>query len=191
MRLPRRFWEADFARITEGDHRAAIGKYVAKIEIALRKGFGMVLWGSNGTGKTAAAAVCLKEARRRGASCLFITANQFIADTIGRVAFNDAHTVHQRAKMVDLLVLDDLGKETCAFDAGRDTVESMFEDLLRHRSANMKSTIITMNLAPDKLEERYGKSFTRVMQESNPFVKMVGPSQREAGKEELVKFFNE
>jgi DNA replication protein DnaC len=191
MRLPRRFWEADFARISEGDHKLAIGKYVAKIVVALKKGFGMVLWGQNGTGKTAAAAVCLKEARRRGVSCLFITANQFITDTISRAPFNDAHTVHQRAKMVDLLVLDDLGKETYAHDMSKDTVESMFEDLLRHRSANMRSTIITMNLGPSKLEEKYGKSFTRVMQESNPFVEMVGPSQREAGKEELVKFFSE
>jgi len=190
MCLPQRFWHAEFARITEGEHKVAIEKYIAKIKEALDKGFGMVLWGGNGVGKTAVAALCLKEARRRGSTGMFITANQYLSDTISRAQFNDAHSVQQRCKLVDLLVLDDLGKETVDFSRGKDTSEAMLEDLIRYRSANMRSTIITMNLSPEKMEKRYGKSFARVMQESNPVIEMVGPSQRETEKKELVRFFN-
>jgi len=191
MRLPRRFWDASFKRISEGVHKEAIERFARKIVPALKKGYGMILWGNNGVGKTAAAAACLKQARLHGATGMFITTNQFIMDTIARTPFDDAHSVHQRAKSVDLLVIDDLGKESVDLSASKDTVEAMLEDLLRSRSAEMKSTIITSNLAPETMEAKFGQSLMRVMQEANPLIEMRGPSKRNEGQRELVRFFNE
>lgn len=192
MRLPKRFWSAEFARITDGKHKDAIAHYFRGIAEAVSKGYGMILWGKNDTGKTGAAAVCLKEARRQGFTGLFITANQYISDVVGSAVFNDAQTVKQRCMSVGLLVLDDLGKEQANAAISGVNVARMFEDLLRHRSANLKSTIITTNLnGIEGLEERYGKSFTGLVRECAPFVEMVGPSQRERGREDLVRFFTE
>jgi len=189
MWLPRRFWEANFERISEGGHKAVLESYLRGIERALSKGFGMILWGNNGVGKTAAAALCLKQARRWGATGLFLTANQYVGAVMSRRAFDDAQTVEQRARSVDLLVFDDVGKEAMHKDLLHDGVVAILEDLLRSRSSNMKSTILTMNIDMGRMEERYGKSFSRLMQESAVMVEMVGPSQRERGKEELAEFF--
>jgi DNA replication protein DnaC len=189
MRLPRRFYKVRFDSISRGEHCFCIESYLTQIGDALKKGFGMVIWGANAVGKTSVAALCLKESRRIGKSGLFITANQYIADSIGHVVFDDAHNVKERCLLVDLLVLDDLGKESANSAVGGVNTARMFEDLLRERSASMRSTIVTMNISPKKLEDRYGKSFAGLLSESTPFVEMVGPSQRKSAREDLKEFF--
>jgi len=190
MHLPSRFWNVMFDRITnEGECRKMIETYVRKIGKAMLKGYGMVLWGANGVGKTAAAAYILKEARRRGKTGLFITVSQYIRDSMEKSRFDESFTMDQRARSVNMLVLDDLGKEFRNSTVPKHTIEGMLEDLLRERSSNLRSTIITSNLSPKQLTEAYGCSFYEVIRETSPLVQMLGLSHRDTGKDDLVQFF--
>ena len=189
MHLPKRFWCSEYNRISEGAHRVAATRYIEQVDIAMERGYGMILWGDNSVGKTAIAAVLMKEVRRRGYIALFTTASQFISSVIQRVEYDDAHTVQQRCHSVDLLVIDDLGKESSVSASKKDVMESMIENLIRFRSSNLKSTIITSNIDPSVIRGRYSDSMWKIMKESNAIIKVVGPSQREIEKQDLIQFF--
>lgn len=192
MKLPRLFWTTEVALIEEGPHKKAILRYLSKIDQALGKGFGMVLWGDNDSGKTSAASLCLKEARRRGYSAMFITAAQYIAAYMNKTVFDDAHSVEQRCKFVDLLVIDDLGKEVVRMEdatVGSVAIARVIDDLVRSRCTSVKPTIITANLDPKTVGERYGRSFVRLLGKYFSAVEMTGASQREKAKNKLTIFF--
>ncbi len=196
MRLPKRFWTSEFKRIAQGQPKYAIEKYLRQMGSVIspgepmRRGYGMVLWGENDTGKTSVASLVLKEARRRGFTCLFIRSAQYRSATIEHERFDDAHTVAQRCEDVDLLVLDDFGKESSSeYSTGGS--ERMFDDLIRGRCSNLKSTIITMNTNPKELEARYKLSFVRLISESFAILELVGESQRDIEKQQMIEFFEE
>lgn len=193
MMLPSKFWKTVFRRIPERN-RGELEKYIRGLGNlcdpgeAMKNGFGIVIWGDNDGGKTSAATVVLKEARRRGFTGLFIGALNYRSGVIERVPFDEDCTLKERCSTVDMLVLDDLGKETSGLKSSGGS-ERIFEDLIRDRCNNLRPTIITTNIDPHRiLEEKYSKSFARLMSESFVMMKMVGPSQREIEKKNLVSF---
>jgi DNA replication protein DnaC len=189
MRLPKRFWGAKFDMICDGQHKEIIEKYLQNLGDAVVNGYGLVLWGANAVGKTSAASVILKRARGVQYSGLFVTAMDYVDAVFKNTGFDDASTVKSRCRSVDVLVLDDLGKEF----KGKDDiggVERMIEGLLRYRSSEMRPTIVTMNCDPGTLRERYGESLYNLMTASYGFLEIVGPSQRENEKKELKNFFH-
>ena len=189
MRVPRRFWTSEYSRISRGYAKKLIYRFVSKIDDAISRGYGMMLWGKNDTGKTSAAVVLAKEARRRGHSVMFVSAGEYLTQVIEGVVFNDATTMAQRCREVDLLILDDLGKEIERVGSvGSIAANRMFEDLLRTRYGSLKSTVITANISPALITERYGESFIGVLRDSVTAVEVIGPSQREAGREAMESF---
>jgi len=196
MRLPYRFWESKFDRISEGSTKEMIRKFingmghVLKPEKSMATGFGIILWGDNDGGKTSAAAVIAKESRRRGFSTLFVRSTQYRTAVMEKEMFNESTTLQKRCESVDLLVVDDFGKEgsNSKSDGGS---ERMFEDLLRERTSNKRSTIITMNADPDLLDGRYEKSVQRLLSEAFVILKLAGISQRDIEKQQLIEFFTQ
>jgi len=150
----------------------------------------MILWGDNDCGKTSAAAVVAKEARRRGFSVLFVRAAQYRDAVMNKEMYNESMTVKQRCENVDLLLLDDFAKESTSGKSEGGS-ERMFEDLLRERTSHRRSTIITMNPDPAKLDVRYKQSMQKLVSEAFAVVKLIGPSQRAVEQQELIKFFKE
>jgi DNA replication protein DnaC len=189
MCIPRRFWNVTFKRISDGDHKEAFREFLKNVDDVLREGLGMILWGDNDCGKTSMACLALMVARRHGFTGMFITANQYLNDVMSKAVFDDATTVAQRCKMVDLLVIDDLGKDAHNEERLSVAIERMFEDLLRSRSNDVKSTIITTNLDSDDRDKRFGKSIINLIGESNAAIKVIGPSQREIEQERVARFF--
>ena len=188
MGIPRRFWTAEYGEIHEGS-RQRLDPFLKGIKRALSAGYGMVLWGNNGVGKTATASVCMKEARRVGKTAYFITMSRLIEDSIRRTMYNESLLVIDRCRQVDLLVVDDVGKENVDFTKEKDTTEAMFEDLIRERNSNRRSSIVTTNLSPDNVIKRYGASFGRMLQESTPFIEIEGESKRLETRKEVEAFF--
>lgn len=183
MRIPRRFWEASADKIPESVMAKAIA-YVRDIETSLNDGTGLLLWGPNGTGKTSVAVFIAKEARRRGAPVLFVTAEGLRQGVIENRMFKGDVPLIDRARTVDVLLLDDFGKE---HSGGSGYTERFYEDLLRQRSSRRLLTLITSNMGIAQLSERYKPSMIEVMKETVYPLKVDGPSQREHALDDLAK----
>jgi len=172
MRIPRRFWEVDFDSIPDCEGKAVLRTYLRNIEDMLDRGEGLLLWGPNGHGKTSAAVIAMMEARRRGASALFVQAETLRQGVLEGEMFSDDKSLVERAREVDFLVLDDLGKEHTG-ESGY--TERLFENLFRGRSASKRVTVVTTNLPTkppqDKpnaasLKTKYIASMLEVMREA-------------------------
>lgn len=188
LNLPERHWRARFDAVQDGKHKEIVRRYLEQLPSMLASGVGLMLWGSNGVGKTSAAAVIAKESMRLGRTCYFTRASDFRDCVFGYEMFDPYITVRQRAREVDLLVLDDLGKEGAD---QRGSAERLFEDLIRQRVAEKRSTIITTNLSkkdfvsPEK--GGYRTSFIAALKGTVLPVRFEGEDMRVAEAKQLEK----
>jgi DNA replication protein DnaC len=96
--------------------------------------------------------------------------------------FDEEQSVWDRAKSVDVLILDDLGKgvqDSTGFGA------RVVDDLIRHRNANRRITFITTNMTVKALEEELKPSTMHSLKECIYPVKLLGSDLREGSKEEI------
>jgi DNA replication protein DnaC len=193
MRIPQRFWSVRLDQVDEAI-RPKIDRYLRRLDEHLDWGEGLLLWGDNGVGKTSAAVLIALEVRRRGASVLFITAEGLRQAVLERERFDDDQTVIERARAVDFLVLDDLGKE---HPGETGFTERLFENLIRERVAARRTTVMTTNLPMSPrvdgngreskaLKNVYVPSMLEVMKEALYPLRFVGENLREAKREEMT-----
>lgn len=189
MRIPRRFWDVSFDQINE-EIRPKIDVYLRNLDDKLDRGEGLLLWGNNGVGKTSVAVLIALEVRRRGASVLFTTAEGLRSSVLEGTMFDDEQTVIERARAVDFLVLDDLGKE---HPGETGFTERLFENLFRERSAARRTTFVTTNL-PMRPGDGGGKALTNVyipsmievMKETLHPIRYVGTNLRDAVRADMA-----
>jgi DNA replication protein DnaC len=188
MRLPNLYWEVSGDGVSLVKGKVEVLGFVDKICDVVGKGYGLLLWGTNGVGKTACAALVAKEACRFGWTVLFIRVADLLAWETKKELFsvNDAETVWNRARRVDLLVLDDLGKET--LDAAGKTLKEL-EEFIRERISMKRSTVFTTNLdVRDEMPKIYMESMMSVMKESILAVHCKGPDHRKQKAENVKQF---
>lgn len=192
--LPRRYWPVDesgfgldIERVSAGRHKDAVKNYISKLPEMLDNGHGMMLYGKFGSGKTALAAMICHEARRIDALVCFVRSYELKDAIINRRMWDDGISVDDRVKRVDLLVIDDLGKEHSPSTSGWN--EMYFEELLRARSDRMKSTILTSNFSPDTMKTMYKDSMIAVMKGCIWPILVDGMDFREIEQKELKKEF--
>src|SRR3990170_3779010 len=184
MNLGRRYWEVSLDVIPETmPYKGEVISYLAKLDRMIANGWGLFLWGPNATGKTALAAIVAKEAKRHGYTVFFIGASEYADSIIRRKPFDDVETIEERCKSVDMLVLDDLGKENRS-EAGF-FIETELEELVRARSNNCKATVITSNMNRTEGQEVYKESMLDVMQATIHPVKVAGMNFRLDEKKQL------
>lgn len=112
------------------------------------RGDGLYIEGTNGTGKTHLAAAIALQLIGEGIPVICKTSSDLLMDI--KKSFDSAgateHEVLDVYKRVDLLIIDDLGKEQCT-DWGMSTLYSILND----RYEDMKPTIVTTNYNTDSL----------------------------------------
>lgn len=112
------------------------------------KGDGLYIEGTNGTGKTHLAAAISLQLIGEGIPVICKTASDLLGDI--KKAFDrnypPEHEVMDAYKKVDLLIIDDLGKEQCS-DWSMSTLYSILND----RYEDMRPTIVTTNYNADGL----------------------------------------
>jgi DNA replication protein DnaC len=180
-KIPVRHWEASFSGVQESAREHA-QKYLMGVESMAQRGIGLLLWGPNGIGKTSLSVVIGKELRRRGYSLLFLECSTIKSSVIQNEMFDEEQSVWDRAKSVDVLILDDLGKgvqDSTGFGA------RVVDDLIRHRNANRRITFITTNMTVKALEEELKPSTMHSLKECIYPVKLLGSDLREGSKEEI------
>lgn len=113
------------------------------------EGTGLYIEGTNGTGKThLAAAIAMQLITERRIPVICKTAGDMLLDI--KNAFDSAGATEKQVldiyKKVDLLIVDDLGKEQCT-----DWSISTLYSILNDRYEEMRPTIVTTNYNSDDL----------------------------------------
>ena len=122
---------------------AKVETYLRNVDEAMANGAGLVVHGSKGVGKTAIASLIAKEARSRGYTALFVRLWELREMIRSRMQYDDDSSMAQRAREVEVLVLDDLRQE----DAGEKFFTlSEINELVRYRASRRLVTIITTRL---------------------------------------------
>lgn len=164
--IGRRYWKARLEDFPEGYKGLdVVQRYVDSLLDNIRDGYGLLIFGPKGHGKTHVSCVVLKRALLHNARGLLLPVNRLQEVVIERPAFSIDHdeiSLFHRARDVDLLVLDDLGEEHT-----KDFNTRVLENLLRYRSNRRRATILTTNLKPSdgELEDRYGTWLPQLLEE--------------------------
>lgn len=161
MRIPEKFWRSDIEKVSKSvgpQGRASpydvVVRYINKIYSMRKKGTGLILWGPSGCGKTSIACILAKEYRRRFFSVYYMLASELKDVVHSKEMFDENETCFSRAKGVDVLILDDLGKgvrDCQGFETG------VLDEVVRKRNADNLITIITTNMqvaSKDKVKNR-------------------------------------
>ena len=110
----------------------------------------IILSGATGTGKTYAAQIIANNLMERGFSVLYLTAFSLI-QRFKNYIFNQNSVDNDALFEVDLLIIDDLGTEPVI----RNISQEYLYNVINERLVAKKSFIITTNLNPEALAERY------------------------------------
>lgn len=190
MRIPARYWGVTYREISDGVHKDIVQKYLRNLEDMTTRGVGLLLYGPNGRGKTGIAVVIAKELRRRGKTVLFLEAADLKRAVIDKIQFDATTSIFERARTVDALVLDDLGK---GVQDGTGFGARLIDELIRYRNARKLLLFLTMNARPvrrnddeaSQLEEELKASTMHTLKECVVPVEVLGLDFRDPVKNEL------
>lgn len=161
--VPTRFRESRWADVPEVRYKRVLVNYVKRLDEMLEQGRGLLLWGPNRRGKTAAASLVLREAMKRKHDCFFVRAAEYVDDKRRIKSFEEMSdiTLEEMAQDSALLVFDDMGKELERF--GSAAIE--IDNLIRHRDAEKRATIVTTNVPLNQMGEVFKESTIALMRE--------------------------
>lgn len=174
MNLPVDYWRA---RLDQAPAEAArlAANYLARFGELRGVGCGLLVLGAPGTGKTSLAAVIAKEVRAHAHTVFFTSAWDLKEAVRARTAFDADQTVIDRARSVELLVLDNLRPE--------DTADLIFGaraviELLAARAQRARPTLVTTRMSFRELDDP--KGWKGLMQAGKLVeVALTGPDRRE------------
>jgi ATPase family associated with various cellular activities (AAA) len=188
---------SDYTYLSEAAMTEA-AQYLEHRDAFINAGFGMVLWGSRGTGKTLLANLLLKEFTGDGVGCYSTT----FADMVDAFA-GGWHDPAQEAwfnrtlRNARVLYIDDVGREyskdrfadaaksddqirsaALADNRPGSMKETLLEAVVRHRTANSLPTFVSTNFTPDQISQGYGGHTMSLLSEKAVFVEVSGADRR-------------
>jgi len=142
-----------------------------------KRGENLLLFGAPGLGKTHLSAAIAREVSAEGFSVVYDTAGhvfQCLEDQkFGRDDGEEGTSDADRIFRCDLLILDDLGTEmTTAF------VQSALYQIINTRLMERRSTIISTNLSPEKIAQRYSPQVASRLEGEYQILPFVGEDIR-------------
>ena len=152
MQIPPRYYpkEIDTTRFPE-----ILRAYLREIDSHVLAGRGLLLCGNNGIGKTTFVCAALQEARRHRHTALFVESAAIKDFIFQRTPFDAQESMIERMRSVQVLGIDDLGKERAD---GKGFNEQVFDELLRHRMLHRRVTLISTNVVKARLPDFLMKS---------------------------------
>lgn len=180
-------------RDVEVDPRAVtiVRNYIDQAEPCVRAGLGLILHGDQGTGKTLLATLLLKHVLGLGIDGYFVPFPLMVElFTEGWRDAEKAAWFRKRIENVQVLVLDDIGKEhmqkikttegdeTTLRAFATSVVGRTFDAVIRHRVAAAKPTIITTNFDLDELRQSYGSNIFSLLSERSIDFRFEGENYR-------------
>ena len=141
----------------------------------------LLLFGAPGLGKTHLSAAIARDVSDKGFSVVYDTAShvfeRFETQKFGGREDHETAADVERVLNCDLLILDDLGTEmTTAF------VQSALYQIINTRLMEKRSTIISTNLSPEKLAQRYTPQIASRIEGEYRLLAFVGEDIRKQKK---------
>lgn len=175
--VPKKFRDATVDAIpNECSYKKTIKDWVKNVKKNVDEGRWLLLWGTFGTGKTAAANILLREVLLHDGSAFMMTQSQLLDYRInGENGKFGSFTLDQVATQSNLVLLDDVGN-TKSNDF---TLESI-EWLAVNRYNTGKSLIITTNLDPNgkKIKDFVTGKVLSMCYELSTIVELAGHNWR-------------
>lgn len=155
--IPKLFWDVRGDQVVhnKGVFRDIVLRYCQKWRRALKHGYGLMLIGDNGTGKTMFLSFVLTQMIKREASVYYTTLPQLDVDI--KRGFRDKEIEARLVEMFDsdFVVIDEVGKEYKAKEA---YIKTRFELAVKARYDNGDPTLFGSNYSLSSLVEEYGSS---------------------------------
>lgn len=174
---------------------AQVAEYLKNFDRYKRSGIGLILHGGMGTGKSLLAAMVAKTVLSEGHDAHFTTFSNMLSElTAGWNDEDQREWFIRRIRNAGLLVVDDIGREHKQrryvdgglVDNTMALSESSVDELLRHRVAAAKPTLITTNLDLDMLEAHYGSNVVSLLRECSIDYRFEGSDFRERARTRRV-----
>lgn len=196
--LYQRLGWADYTYLSD-TAMAEAARYLDNREGFINAGFGMVLYGSKGNGKTLLANLLLKEFIGDGIPCYATT----FADMVDAFAdgWDDARHkawFNRTVRNARVLYIDDVGREyvtnrfadatktedqiraaALADNRPGSVKETLLEAVVRHRVANSLPTFISTNFTPEQITNGYGGHTMSLLGEKAVFIEVTGADRRQ------------
>jgi DNA replication protein DnaC len=192
--VPVKYWEYELSDITEDSSRHTIEKYTSKLKEVLSKGIGLYFCGRQGTGKTLAACIVLKEALRQGYTVYFTMLTEVLSRYCDGMYDKEARAAFARSILeADILVVDDIDK---GYLSEKSTfIDSAYDFVFRSRANKNLPIIITSNLSRGEFTAQEGMTFGRsllsLFDEHLHDVIVTCTDRRKEIQKKMGDFFNE
>lgn len=176
---------------TEQGAISAAQSWLSDADGNVRQGFGMLMTGNKGSGKTLLSLLMLKRLLAMGYDGYFTTFSDLITMLLkGWRSDAEMRWYHAMCRNATVLVVDDVGREvkqrrmvkteerTGMVDYDTASAEFALESVLRHRIAMALPTIITTNLTVEQMRQHYGDHLKSLLTESTQQYQFVGSDFR-------------
>lgn len=177
--IPRDFWRytPDDVHSNVEQFQQLVAPYIDRLSKALKGGYGLMLLGDNGVGKTMFMCLVMAEAIRRGFSTYYTTLldlDHHIKRGFNKPSIQDRLDWYLTS---DFVALDELGKEQ--FKAGDSFARTQVERILKRRFDDSMPTLIATNASLDELEGIYGATLSSILTGKYTVVQMDPGDYRE------------
>jgi len=186
--IPSEYYDLEMSDFLSKPENEAVLNLVRKIISNIRRfheaGWGLFFYGGPGTGKTMLALEILKKALRTGFTGYYEWFPHIIRDLMkkGYSADPQKEFYAEVFKKKDILVVDELGKETQdKYTFNKEDIARILEiDILKNRG-NMPTILISNIKDPEGLEQQYGAYVASVLRQKFKMLNLVSTDFRTRG----------
>jgi DNA replication protein DnaC len=138
-----------------------IVKYAEKLKMAYNRGYGLILIGEPGSGKTTFLCYILVRSIEKGYLPYYTTFARLEHHL--KMGFHDPVAARRLEAMLtsSFVAIDDMGKEN--YKGGDSYFRAQFERILRERYEDRAPTLLATNSTPDVWTETYGASVESIL----------------------------
>jgi hypothetical protein len=185
--IPRDFWgvlPTDISHNREVFDNV-VRPYCDNMVKARLRGYGLLLLGDNGVGKSMFISYILTRTLSHGFTAYYTTLPRLDFDI--KRGFNNPEHAERLQWMLtsDFLAIDEMGKEQ--FRTGDSYIKTQVERILKERFDESLPTLIATNAALDSIEEIYGTTLTSILLGKYQTVTMVPGDFRAELRKRMVK----